>query len=92
MLADPQGGDYYRQEFFLGDAEDMGEVISRGEEEVEVPYGDFDVDVVKTKDWTPIEPDVLEYKYYAPDVGLVLEENPESGERVELVDMTIPTP
>ena len=88
MLADPQEGDYYRQEFFLGDAEDMGEVLSRDDESVTVPFGTYTHDVVKTRDWTPIEPDVLEFKYYAPGVGLVLEEDPESGERVELVNMT----
>ena len=90
MYANPQSDDYYRQEFFLGDAEDMGEVISRDEESEEVPFGSYDNDVLKTRDWTPIEPDVLEFKYYAPGVGMVLEENPEDEEQVELVDMITP--
>jgi hypothetical protein len=30
--------------------------------------------VLVTEDWTPLEPKVLERKYYAPGVGLVLEE------------------
>jgi hypothetical protein len=85
MPADPRKGDYYRQEFLLGDAEDMAEVISRGEESVTVPFGTYQDDVLKRRDWTPIEPDVLEFKYYAPGVGMVLELNPENGQRVELV-------
>ena len=44
-------------------------------------------DVLETRDWTPIEPDVLEFKYYAPGVGLVLEVDPDSGERVELINI-----
>lgn len=77
----------YRQEFLLGDAEDIGEFVGfvdsitiRG-----VTYHN----VLKTKDYTPIEPDVFEYKYYAPGVGVILEEAFEdgefTGERVELV-------
>ena len=90
MLADPQEGDYYRQEFALGNAEDMGAVENRGEEIVDVTYDVFTDDVLKTRDWTPIEPDVMEFKYYAPGVGMVKEIDPESGEQVSLIDMTTP--
>jgi len=92
MLSEPKEGDYYRQEFFLGDAEDMAEVVSKSEESVTVPFGTYNDEVLKTRDWTPIEPDVLEFKYYAPGIGLVLEVNPETGERVELISMTPPSP
>ena len=34
MLKNPQEGDLYRQEFALGDAEDVAEVISRGVDHV----------------------------------------------------------
>jgi hypothetical protein len=78
----------YRQEFALGEAEDIGEVISRGEESVNVPAGEYTEDVLKTKDSTPIEPDVLEFKYYAPGVGLIKELNPEDGEEVVLIEKT----
>jgi hypothetical protein len=79
----------YRQEFSLGNAEDVGKILSKGKASVSVPYGDFDVDVVKTKDYTPIEPDVTEYKFYAPGVGLIKEKNPEDEETVRLIDMTM---
>jgi hypothetical protein len=78
----------YRQEFALGNAEDMGGVISRGTESVTVPKGTYSANVVQTKDWTPIEPEVYELKYYAPGIGMIKEENPESGEYVELVEKT----
>ncbi len=47
-------------------------------------------DVLQTRDFSPIEPDVLEYKYYAPGIGLILEENQEDGERVVLKRVIIP--
>jgi len=71
MLAEPQVGDAYRQEFYPGEAEDLGEVVRTGEQ-VSVPYGDFE-DVLVTRDWNPLEPEVIEEKWYAPGVGLVRE-------------------
>ena len=35
-----------------------------------------------------LEPDVREYKYYCPGIGVVLEENLKDGTRVELTEMT----
>lgn len=90
IYADPQVDALMRQEFALGNAEDIAEVVSVGEESVEVPFGDYDTDVLKTKEWTPIEPDAIEFKFYAPGVGMVLEAKPGTTERVELVDMIAP--
>jgi hypothetical protein len=61
----------YRQEYLAGEAEDMGRVVRVGET-VELAIGTY-TDVVVTIDWTPLEPDVVEEKYYAPGVGLVQE-------------------
>ena len=52
-----------------------------------VPYGTFD-GCVQTLDWTPLQPGVREYKYYARGVGLVLETSRRGGERVELISVT----
>jgi hypothetical protein len=68
--ADPQPGMTYRQEYYEGEAEDNGEVLSTNEM-AKVPYGQFD-DMLLTKDTITIEPDVLEYKLYAKGVGPVL--------------------
>lgn len=77
MLANPQVGDTYRQEFYAGEAEDLGEVHALGEN-VEVPYGSYQ-GVLVTEDWTPLEPDIHERKWYAPDVGVVFEETVQGG-------------
>jgi hypothetical protein len=87
MQADPEVGDRYRQEFYEGEAEDMGEVLAL-DEHVQVPYGSFD-GVLKTRDWNPLEPGPGEHKYYARGVGVVLEASIEGrAERVELVRVT----
>ena len=70
MPADPWPGMKYRQEYYEGEAEDNGEVLSV-DEMAEVPYGQFD-EVLLTKDTITIEPDVLEYKLYARGIGPVL--------------------
>jgi hypothetical protein len=70
MPGDPEPGQAYRQEYYEGEAEDNGEVLSL-EEMADVPAGHFD-DLLLTKDTITIEPDVLEYKLYAPGVGNVL--------------------
>jgi hypothetical protein len=70
MPADPRPGMAYRQEYYQGEAEDNGEVLSV-RELASVPYGQFE-DLLLTKDTVAIEPDVLEYKLYAPGVGPVL--------------------
>ncbi|MGH8828922.1 MAG: hypothetical protein ACRDVZ_15245 [Jiangellaceae bacterium] len=68
--ADPQPGMQYRQEYFEGEAEDNGAVLSIAEM-AEVPFGQF-TEALLTKDTNALEPDVLEYKLYAKDVGPVL--------------------
>jgi hypothetical protein len=77
MLADPQIGDTYRQEFYAGEAEDLAEVYALGET-VDVPYGSYQ-DVLVTEDWTPLEPEVHERKWYVPDIGVVFEEIVQGG-------------
>jgi hypothetical protein len=87
MQADPQIGDVYRQEFYEGEAEDMAEVISLTGNAT-VPYGSFENCLV-TREWTPLEPGIEENKYYATDVGLIMEETVEGGSgSLELVDIT----
>ncbi|SIN67464.1 Copper amine oxidase N-terminal domain-containing protein [Peptoclostridium litorale DSM 5388] len=86
MKADPKEGDAYRQEYYKGEAEDMAEVISL-DESLEVEYGKYD-DVLRTKEWTPLEPGVVESKYYAKGVGMILEEVIEGGEgSLELIEI-----
>ena len=68
--AHPEVGMAYRQEYYRGEAEDNGEILSL-DEMAEVPAGRFD-EVLLTKDTNAIEPHVLEYKLYARGTGPVL--------------------
>ncbi len=86
MSGDPQVGDVYYQEYLEGEAEDQAEVVSLNES-VTVAYGSFE-NCLMTREWNPLEPDSEENKYYAPGVGLLLEEEVEGGaERLELVEI-----
>lgn len=87
MPASPEVGATYRQEYYAGVAEDMGEVVAL-DESITTAYGSFD-GCMKTRDWTPLEERVDEYKWYCPEVGgLALEVGIYSDERVELVEVT----
>ena len=90
MKANPEIGEVYRQEFFLGEAEDMGEVLDlNGSAEVAAEGADCSGDCLVTADFTPIEPDALEHKYYKPGIGFVLETKPGTDERLELVEIIV---
>lgn len=83
MFDNPMVGDIYRQEFLLGEAEDVAEVVSLTET---VMSNDIEyTDCLQTLEYTPLDPEVFEFKYYKAGVGLVLEENPDTGEVLELL-------
>jgi hypothetical protein len=87
--AEPEDGMTYRQEYYAGEAEDAAEVLSV-DEQVEVPSGHFD-GVLMTKEYTPLQPEVLEHKFYARGVGVVLALAISGGsDREELVSYTAP--
>jgi hypothetical protein len=76
----PEVGVTYRQEFYEGEAEDVAKVVAL-DDTVDVPAGSFD-GVLVTEDWTPLEPKLLERKYYAGGVGVVFERLIKGGEEV----------
>ncbi len=86
MWAKPEVGKVYRQEYYATHAEDMGKVLSLSASATALAAS-CDGDCLLTEDTTPLEPDVLEHKYYAPDVGFILEIKPITGERLELVEV-----
>ena len=86
MPANPEPGMSYRQEYYEGEAEDEGAVVTVGEEQVQVPFGFFDKGVLMTRDLVPLEPKILEFKFYARGVGPVLAVSVSGGsDREELV-------
>jgi hypothetical protein len=85
MWADPQShiGETYYQEFLIGIAEDQAQVINTNSM-VTVPYGNFSK-CVKTKEFTNLEPGVIENKYYAKNVGLLKTEMVAGGNELEVL-------
>lgn len=90
MKAVPAVGDIYRQEFFLGEAEDMAEVISTTEVDEATPAADCSGTCLVTREFLPLEPDVEELKFYAPSIGNILVIDTETGEREELTELILP--
>ncbi len=86
MKAAPVVGEVYRQEFDLGNAEDAARVVSLTGSAT-VPAASCAGTCLVTEEFTPLSPDVLENKYYLPGVGPILEVHPDTGSRVELVEI-----
>jgi hypothetical protein len=64
-------GDVYRQEWLLGDAEDVAENLSMTENET-TPAASCSGNCLKTHEYSPLEPDASESKFYAPNVGVIV--------------------
>jgi hypothetical protein len=87
MPADPQPGLEYRQEYLAGQAEDHARVIGFALQ-VEVPFGRFDR-VLQTEDVNPLgDPQQVENKFFAKDVGPLLTLDLTGSGREELVSYT----
>jgi hypothetical protein len=71
MPADPRVGQSMAQERYPGHAEDFFRILDLGAS-VAVPYATAS-DALLTKEWTPLEPDVVDHKYYLRGVGMVKE-------------------
>ena len=85
MLAEPQAGDIYRQEFYEGEAEDIGDVTAVTGT-VSVPAGEWSgSDVLVTEEWTPLEPDVRERKVYARGFGVVRIKTIQGGDELTVL-------
>jgi hypothetical protein len=84
MPAQPAVGLAYRQEYYAGEAEDAGEILSL-DEKVDVPYGSFE-GALMTHDFTALDPSADEHKYYVKGIGPVLTlALPEGSGREELL-------
>ena len=87
MPAHPMPTDAYRQEFSRGHAEDQAWIVQNGAK-VDVAYGELD-QVVRSFEWTRLEPGVVSEKFYAPGLGIVREGDVAGGnEFFELVDVS----
>jgi hypothetical protein len=84
MPSRPAVGQSFRQEYLNGQAEDHFAVVALGQP-VKVPFGSWK-DSMRTREWTPLEPGVIDAKWYVRGIGTVLERTVKGGnERNELV-------
>ena len=88
MPASPVVGESHRQEYRAGHAEDFFQVLDLSAS-VTVPYRHFS-SALLTKEWTPLEPGVLDHKYYVRGIGEV-KESSVSGPREELILVSVLT-
>ena len=86
MKAAPARGETYRQEWAPGEAEDMATIVSV-DADIEVPFENGG-EILQVRESTPISPGSVEFKYFVPGVGFVLETKPGSDERLELIEYT----
>ena len=81
MPADPQVGQSFRQEYYKSHAEDHFRVLARTG------------NTLLTKEWTPLEPGVVDHKRYRRGVGEIREESVRGPvERLVLVSFRGPRP
>jgi len=86
MPAQPKVGRSFRQEFYKDHAEDHSQVLTLSAS-IRVPYTASE-HALLTKEWTPLEPDVIDHKVYVRGVGMVKEETVKGGdERFVLVSV-----
>lgn len=85
MPAHPKVGESFSQEFYKGHAEDHFKVLSL-HSAVRVPYSSSK-DALKTREWTPLEPGVIDFKYYVRGVGTVKEQSADGSELGRLVSV-----
>ncbi len=102
MPARPRAGQWYLEEFSLGNAEDVSEVVS-----VTYSYGNSaqldqlvprelalrlcNRDCVVTRNYSLLEPGIYAVKYYARGIGFFLETKPLAGQRLQLVACSFDT-
>lgn len=80
MPANPHPTDAYRQEFRRGHAEDQAWIV-QNHAAITTKYRHFDL-VVRSFEWTRLEPKVVSLKFYAPGFGIVKEKDVAGGNEV----------
>jgi hypothetical protein len=87
MTPHPHPGPSYYQEYYPGHAEDIYTVVRRNAQ-VAVPLL-HSHHALLTKETTPLEPGVVDHKYYVRDIGSVREQTVKGGkEKLWLVGLT----
>ncbi|MFC8427528.1 hypothetical protein [Streptomyces sp. NPDC057253] len=77
LPAHPVPGATGQQEYYPGQAEDRFQILNLTSR-VSVPYKTF-TGALRTKEWTPLEPGVVDNKYYVKGIGTVKEVTVKGG-------------
>jgi hypothetical protein len=85
MHAVPTPGSPYVEEYLPGIAEDMAKV-TKSTAKITVPTGTYDK-VVVTENTNPLDPTLLEHKWYAPGLGMVYEVKKYGGTHMEIMKL-----
>ncbi len=84
MPGKPKVGETYRQEYRKGEAEDQATIL-KTDDTATVKAGSYKT-VVRTKDFSDLDPSVVEEKLFAPGVGFISVEHVKGPpEKIELV-------
>ena len=75
MPARPRVGSVYRQEYYRGHAEDHFRIIGLFRSTVSAPIANG----LLTREWTPLEPGVIDHKLYVRGIGTVVERTVRGG-------------
>lgn len=89
MPANPQIGQSFKQEDFKGQAEDRFRILSLSET-IATPAASSS-QAMLTQETTPLEPGIVDHKYYVQGIGTVLEDTvqgaPPGSERLQLTSI-----
>ena len=89
MPASPRVGQVFQQEHYAGQAEDFFKIVSL-DAPVRVPAVSSSR-AMRTREWTPLEPGVIDRKYYVRGLGTVSERTVKGGDEfLELVSFKRP--
>lgn len=88
MFANPANhiGETMRQEYYAGNAEDQADILS-ATKQITVPVGSFE-NVVQTYDYTPLDPEAQEHKFYAAGIGEIRTVDLLTNEEFVLIEYT----
>jgi hypothetical protein len=81
MEATPRVGDTYYQENAPGVAEDQATILTLTAN-VKTPFGRYFGNVLESKEFSALEPGVVDHKYYEPGIGLMKDDVVRGGREV----------
>ena len=87
MPAHPRVGQSFQQEHYAGHAEDHFRIASL-HASVTTPYASYSGNAMRTREWNPLEPGVVDRKFYVRGIGQVKELTVKGGsEELALVSI-----